>query len=279
MWGQELGIGIDRAPGIGLGLHANLTDISPGLRRETGFLNQSGITYANLGGSYTFEPEGPIDTLTPGISFAGRLERNTEQQQAVTLSQGMTVGGIHHLSVYGGYGRVVEGWEEDAFGRIIDPAEVGGFNIGGSYRAELSRLVALRPQITYGRVMDFAGLVPADALLASMDLTLRPTPGLRFDTLLRADQLARVDGATGRAALIRHWTTWQLTQALGVRSLAEFSTGNERDDLLVTSVLLTWLHDPWTSLHLGWVERTGLQGSANTLDRSIFLKASVLIRP
>ncbi|TVQ89934.1 MAG: hypothetical protein EA397_13315 [Deltaproteobacteria bacterium] len=279
MWGQELGIGVHRAPGIGLGMHASLTDITPGLRRETGFLNQSGISYADLGASYTFEPGGAIDTLTPGVALAGRLERNGENQQDVRLSQGMTLGGIHHFSVHGGFGRVVEGWEEDAAGQILDPASVAGFNVGGSYRSELSRLLALRPTFTYGRVMDFSRLIPADALLAAVELTLRPTPGVRFDTLLRADQLARADGTTGRAGIVRHWTTWQLTQALGVRSLAEFSAGNERDNLLVTSILLTWLHDPWTSVHLGWVERTAFIGSAHTLDRSIFLKASVLIRP
>lgn len=278
-WGQELGVGVVRASGIGLGLSASVTDVSPGLRRETGFLNQSGITYANVGANYTFEPRGTIDTLTPGIALSGRLERNGEQQQAVELSQGVVVGGIHNLSAWGGVGRVVEGSDEDASGRILDPREVVGPRIGASYRAELGRVLTVGPSVSAARVMDFSRLVPADALLGTVNMTLRPTPGLRFDTLLRADRLARADGSVARAALVRHWTSWQFTQALGLRSMAELSAGNERDDRLVTSLLLTWLHDPWTAVHLGWVERTALIGGAKTEDRSVFIKASVLIRP
>jgi len=61
--------------------------------------------------------------------------------------------------------------------------------------------------------------------------------------------------------------------------MIEWSAGNERDDRLVTTVLLTWLENPGTAVHLGWIERTGLEGAPKTQDRSVFLKVSLLFRP
>jgi hypothetical protein len=127
--------------------------------------------------------------------------------------------------------------------------------------------------------MDFAELAPAERITSTLAVTLRPTPGLRLDTTLSRDALRKADGQAVQATLVRHWTAWQFTQQLGLRSMVEHSAGSLRDDRLVTSVLLTWLENPGTAVHLGWVERTALEGSWTTLDRSVFIKASVLFRP
>lgn len=273
-WGQELGVGVSRAGGVGLGFTANVTDVTPGLRRETGFLTQSGITHANLDVGYTFEPDGIIDTAAPWISTSGRVERNGESAASVYAGHDMVIGGIHNVSAWAGTGRIVEGADV-----LDEPVEVIAGEAGIGYGAELGRVLSIYPDITFARVMDYANLAPADAVVGNLAFTLRPTPGLRFDATLRADRLARADDTVAHATLERLWTSWQFTQALGLRSMVEHSQGNERDDRLVTSVLLTWLRDPWTAIHLGWVERTLLEERAKTLDRSIFVKASVLFRP
>ncbi|MFK7927215.1 MAG: sugar-binding protein, partial [Myxococcota bacterium] len=95
IWGQEVGLGIARASGIGWGVRANATDVTPGHRRETGFLNQSGITYLNSALDYTFEPSGMVDTVRPSLSASARIERNGEQQQFVGAGSEVLLGGIH----------------------------------------------------------------------------------------------------------------------------------------------------------------------------------------
>lgn len=279
MWGQEVGASIYRAGGIGLGTSLSVTDRTVGFRRETGFTNQSGITFVDGGINYTVEPEGIVDTFTPALSAGGRVERNGESQQFASAGLSTRIGGIHSLSASGRLDRVVEGTGEEVDGDAVGLEEVVGPGASLGYDAELGRVVAVRTSLSYGRTMDFANLAPADAAVAVGTLTLRPTPGLRLDTTLRGDQLDREDGSVARAALVRHWTAWQFTKELGLRSMVEWSAGNERDDRLVTTVLLTWLENPQTALHLGWIERTELEGRPKTQDRSVFLKATILFRP
>lgn len=283
-WGQTVGGAISRAGGIGLGTSLSMSDTTLGFRNEMGFVNQSGITRANGSLNYTFEPKGIIDTFTPAIQAGGRLERNGENQQSTSLGASMRINGIHSLYANIGGGRVLEGTGEDAEGSAVGLVEVIGPAAEIGYNAELGKVLAVRTDLSLGRVMDFANLAPADAAVASGTLTLRPTPGLRLDTTLRGDQLHRDNGEVARAALLRHWTAWQFTKELGLRSMVEWSAGNERRDQLVTTVLLTWLENPQTALHVGWIERTSLHRTdaiipPKTQDRSIFLKATVLFRP
>lgn len=279
LWGQEVGARMERASGIGWGTWIDLADRTLGHRMETGFLNQSGITLGDAGLGYTFEPDGVVDTLTPSARLQGRLERNGESQVFLDHSWSVVLGGIHRMSASGGVRRIVEGTGAEVGGAAVGLTEVRGGAASLSYNAELGRVVTLGPYVSWARTLDFNRLVGADVGVAGLGLVLRPTPGLRFDTTLRADRLARDDGSVARATVVRNWTSWQFTQALGLRSLVEHTAGNERDDLLVTTLLLTWLHDPWTAIHAGWIERTALEGGPSTRDRSVFLKASVLFRP
>ena len=278
-WGQNVNLGVNRAGGIGTGFWLWGADTTLGLRQETGFRNQSGITQGGVGTNHTFEPQGKIDTFTPYVDLNGKIERNGEQQQFLEIGQNLVHHGIHSWDAWFGASHAVEGDEEDEDGKAVGKEEVYGWFGGVAYRAELSRVVAVNPVVWAGRTMDFANLKPAHTGRAKLVTTLRPTPGLRLDTTVQGDVFLRDDGTTARATLLRHWTALQFTQALGLRSLIEHSSGNERDDKLVTTLLLTWLKNPGTAVHLGWVERTGLEGSAKTLDRSVFLKASVLLRP
>lgn len=279
MWGQDVGFALNRASGIGWGTTLSASDKTLGFRRETGFLNQSGLTNFNAQVDYTFEPEGGIDTITPSVQTSGQVERNGEHQVWAGGSVGTRINGIHYLEGWGGVGRLAEGIENPETGRSEAMVRVDAPYGGASYGAELGRVVALSGWFEVQRVLDFANLAPANAAVASVTTTFRPTPGLRLDTTGRTDRLARPDGSVARAGLIRHWTAWQFTKELGLRSMIEWSAGNERDDRLVTTVLLTWLENPGTAVHLGWIERTGLEGAPKTQDRSVFLKVSLLFRP
>lgn len=278
-WGQSTGFGVNRAGGVGTGAWLWGWDTTLGFRKETGFLNQSGLTEGGFGANHTFEPEGNVDTITPFFDFNGRVERNGEQQQFAEVGSTVVHHGIHSWDAWFGGSRIREGVGEDPSGKATELTDVYGWFGGAAYRAELSQLVTVNPRFWGGRTMDYANLAPAYTGRAAITTTLRPTPGLRLDTTVQGDMLSREDGTTARATLIRHWTTLQFTPELGMRSLVEHSAGNERDDMLVTTLLLTWLRNPGTAIHLGWIERTGLEGGAHTLNRSVFLKASVLLRP
>jgi hypothetical protein len=278
-WGQALGASVTRSDGPGARVALGLSDTTLGYRQELGFRNQSGITQANAGGGWQFEPAGAIDTFTPRADLVVRQERNGERRRRVEGSLNLQHHGIHTWGAWGGVSEIVEGREEDAEGQILDPARFTGPYGGIFYNAELSRLLALTSEARFSRSLEFSTLEPANLWVSSTGITLRPTPGLRLDTTVRVDQLARPAGPAATATLIRHWTTWQFTKELGLRSMIEHAAGNERDDRLTTTLLLTWLENPWTAVHLGWIERTELDGGAKTQDRSVFVKLSALFRP
>lgn len=279
IWGQNVQLGLARAPGIGWGTVLFLSDRTLGYRQETGFLNQSGITDGFGRVEYTFEPSGVFDTITPVVEGGIRYERNGEYGGFADVDLEVLINGIHRIELEGGIRSNREGLGPDASGRSVDMVTVTGAGIEASYRAELGRIVAVQASLGSERVLDFDVLAAADETSASTTITLRPTPGLRLDTTMRADRLGRVSGPTGTAALIRHWTTWQFTKELGFRSMVEWSSGNERTNRLATTALLTWLQNPQTAVHLGWIERTAFDDAPKTIDRSVFLKGTVLFRP
>ncbi|MFK7930664.1 MAG: hypothetical protein AB8H79_20930, partial [Myxococcota bacterium] len=188
-------------------------------------------------------------------------------------------GGIHRFRANVALNRIREGIDGGPATRPTEYLDVLGPNVFASYGAELGRIVAVYAEAGWRQDLDFQFLDRANSTSVSSTLTLRPTAGIRLDTTVRGDRLDRPRESDAQAALIRHWTSWQFTQELGLRSMIEYSAGNERDDRLVTTVLLTWLENPGTAVHLGWIERTGLEDQPKTLDRTVFLKASVLFRP
>lgn len=268
IWGMENGLAIERASGIGTGGGVSLLDRTIGLRKEMGFLTQPGATQASAWIDHTLEPKGALDTLTPSLAISGIREREGDHYAALEHGWAATLSGIHGLSVNG---RVDQRTEQGL--------EVRGWGMDAGYRSELTRWLTVDTALAAGRELDFVTLSPAQRSQAETTLTLRPTAGIRVDTTLRAEHLEPEAGDTRDATLVRAKVAWQFTRTLGLRVVEDWSRGDTRDDQLLSSVLLTWLYHPGTAIYVGANERTLLEGSASTLERTVFLKASVWARP
>jgi hypothetical protein len=279
MWGQQNSVVLNRASGVGTGLYLNLSDTTLGLRKETGFQNQSGNTIGEINVDHTFTPKGKIDVYKPGAFFYGLAERNGEFQGSTGLHQDITHHGVHTWSTSVHAGLVRQGVEEDPSGHIVDPTTVRTWWIEQGYSGTPSKAVKLNATVEGGRIFFFDTLQPAHMVQTSGTLTLRPTAGLRLDTTVRHDTLTKRDSSQDNATLVRHWTNWQFTRTLGLRSMVEVSAGNTIDDRLATSVMLTWLKHPGTAIHLGFIEQANVQSAYQTQNRTVFAKFSVLARP
>ena len=103
---------------------------------------------------------------------------------------------------------------------------------------------------------------------------MRPVTWLRVDVLTQREWFTPI-GAPTQIGL----TSWtrvnaQLTRALGLRVIADYSTSTE---LLTTSQLLSWVLHPGTEAYLGATERVNPQGEGLT-ELTVFAKVSVLWR-
>ena len=64
-----------------------------------------------------------------------------------------------------------------------------------------------------------------------------------------------------------------------MRIVEEHSTSTDQDAQLLSSVLLTWLDVPGTSVHLGYTEVGAYAAAYEAQERIVFAKASLLLRP
>ncbi len=269
LWGTENSLSVSRASGKGTGGGVWLADSTPGVRKETGFFTIPGATDAGGELDHTFEFDaGALDRWTPQLQATAYVEREGDHRFAASHGQGFVFGGIHNASVSGTYTDIRE-----------QGVDMAGYDVSASYSAEWSALITGDIGASVGRVIDFDTLTPAAAASASITTVLRPATPLRIDLTAAGFQLTPQRADTQRAALLRTRLAWQFTREWGFRLIEDWSTGTERDDVLLTSALLTWLKNPGTAVHIGYTERTRLEGGPKTLDRTVFAKASVLWRP
>ncbi len=274
LYGLAGSASVSRASGVGTGLRAGVDSTSPDFRQELGFLNYSGYRRGWAGVDHTFTEVGGIDTLTPAIDVSSLVEADDEHRHQLTLSQDL-VEGPTATWAYGSAGqrrfRGTDATEWDA-------------GIGGG--SQLGRALELEGSFGGGRALDFGTLTLATDAWAGLDLALRPTTSIRVDLSATEGWHTPDDDAgrplgTERASFQRARFTWQFTRALGTRWIVQHDRvsflEDQRDGLLVSG-LLTLLDVPGTALWLGWNERLDLTGGG-TVERALFAKASVLLRP
>jgi hypothetical protein len=111
------------------------------------------------------------------------------------------------------------------------------------------------------------------------ELTVRPTASLSWQNSLFYERLFPQSDDSEVATRWRSRLNWQFTRELGLRVISEHTSGTDRDPKLISSVLLSWLLHPGTAAYLGYSETTQLKNGVGALDRAVFGKVSVYIRP
>ena len=265
LWGQwsTLSAGTPSGKGTAGGMYAY--DSTSGFRKETGFQTRSGITTVGGWADHTLEPAGVVDTITPGIEASVRDERNGDRGAQVEASGSATIGGIHRVSVSGSWNPL----RED--GVTLWSA----WSASGSYNAELGRVLAVSLNGSTGRTLDFTTLRGADSGSGSLNLTMRPTTNLRFDTYTQFQLLSTTEGDFS-ATVLRAKGNWQFSRALGVRLIGEWATQDRYGlNQLQAAALVSWVLNPGTAAYVGYTQVSQLEGDT---ERGIFAKVSGLVR-
>jgi hypothetical protein len=284
MWGQGNELGINRASGIGTGMALWGTDQSIGYRKEAGFLTQSG--QSSVGGmvDHAFVPEsGVLDTVKPSLETTSSFARNGELFQRVGSRVAWIFDGIHRPSFGGGWTRQKEG---PPIGTPLDPpagwtlVEEQGWWADAAYNGQLGAALEVAPRGSFSRGLDFARLVPAHALDTSLTATVRATTGLRIDLTGSLQRLWPEGSEVEQSNLVRSRINWQFTRELGLRIVEEHVSGTAFEaPQLSSSALLTWLKVPGTAAYLGYGQSAVLGQNPEVLEHTVFMKASILLRP
>jgi len=257
---------VGRLSGIGTGAMIGGKWVHQGLRLETGFEPQSGYGEVGADVDYTFEPP-VIDTVTPGIQGRVHLENDGD---------GWYFG---QVDVEGQAGAHNFGAQVARQGEWIGDVRVDGWRVGAHYWSRPTSWIELNPGAGTERVLDYQRMAPAQLTGADLRLTLWPTRHIRFDSSYGLRWLAPQDDDLERSTRLRGKLGYQFTQALGARIIAEYAAGSDVDDAFTGSVLLTWLLVPGTGVWVGYAEAATLAGKYEVSERTVFAKASILIRP
>jgi len=270
LWGASSQAEIRRSSGIGTGGHLGIVDRSPGYRNEVGFVTQSNYTQGSASLDHTFTPEGIVDTVMPRVYAQAFQERNDarDHYRQLGLTPVMVVDGIHTVALDAGLTEVRE-----------STVEVPGRYLSAGYEGQIGAIVEWNPEVTVARGIDYALLLPANDVNGELEFTLRYA-GLRLDTTARWTRHVPLGFDPQLATLVRSRLGAQFTRTLGLRLIGEHTQGTElAQDLLRSSILMTWLDVPGTAAFVGYSEDTALGSRWEAVERTVFAKVSVLIRP
>ena len=260
---------IRRNSGIGTGFGVDAEYRSEDFRQEMGFLNQTGNVQANAFVDHTFEGKGLISTFTPAVWTNIFQEFDGDHYRSLGTSQNLLVNGIQSFGV-----------EARVDQRRQDEVVVDGWSVRARWSGQIGALFELSPSASYTRSLDFGTLGPAGTWNAGGRVTFR-TAGFRLDTDVSWSHHMPEGLAPEIGHRVRATAFWQWTRSLGARLLVQESGRDETEGLqqeLLISPLITWLEVPGTAAFLGWTERIDLL-KGSTVERAIFAKVSVLLRP
>ena len=251
-----------RTPAVGPGFSVSLSDVTPGFRNELGYLTQSGISRGTAWGEYTFAPSKGPDRLAPGFWISGREERDDDGQREVGLS-GYLIEGPTFVELWASRGETTQ------TGVVVPNGE-----LGGSLSLTPSSWLTVEASGRVGEDIQYSTLLSAQLQELTLSATVRPVTWLRIDVLTQREWFTPLNEPTQTG--LTSWTrvNAQLTRALGLRIIADYSTSTE---LLTTSQLLSWVLHPGTEAYLGATERVSPQGEGLT-ELTVFAKVSVLWR-
>lgn len=276
--GSATGAALTRASGEGLGFSASGEFVSRDYRQELGFRTQSGYGTAQASLDWTLTPDGLVSSYTPHLSASVFEEVGGEHYYTLSLRQTLVVDGVHQLALDAGLDRRREGTE-------APPTDLDGWYVDLAYTGQVGAELEWTPRVRLSRELDFRDLSPALRLQAQLDAAIRPARPLRIDLLARYIRFDREQGATDQLpdlthdALLRARVQWQFNRAWGLRLIGAYRQVTQLSPSFEASALLTWLSNPFTAMHVGYAENTRLGPGGGALDRSVFIKAQVLLRP
>jgi hypothetical protein len=282
------------------------TDRSPDFRALLGYIPRLDIREWNNRASYTFRPvKGTVDSFGPGIvqsvtwNRQGRVrDWRVEPYFNVALRRGTNLG-------------VARAESFELYRNL-------GFRSSRnslSFSTEYYKWLAISADCAWGSGINYypaSGISPFLGTSAALTtaLTLRATPRLRFDESYTMNRLsARTDwlpeahlapGAVFRNHILRSRVNYQFSRELSLRAILDFESVLPNPSLvslvkskrLGADVLLTYLLNPGTALHLGYSnihENLSFDPTlspalrrTNSLDaltgRQVFVKLSYLFR-
>lgn len=253
---------VDRSPALGPGLSVSVADSTPGYRNELAYLTQSGVRSASLWGSWAFAPARGPDRVLPGVWAGGRQERDGDARGELGLS-GELQRGPTYAGAWASGGQTLQG------GVAVPNGELG-LELGMNPAAWLDWSVSARA----GQEIQYSSLLAARYGELSLAATVRPLTWLRVDLSGQGERFAPLGAApqVGLAGWGR--VNVQLSRALGLRLIADYSTASGR---LSSSQLVSWVLSPGTEAYLGATQATWQD--KGLLELSFFAKVSVLWRP
>lgn len=270
LWGMANEIGLERSPGSGTGLELMVRDTTPTHRLETGFSPLSGATTIEALVDQTIPTNSFAELIAPGAEAEVIVERDGDRLAVYGPALLVEFAKVHEIEVKGG-----------PVDQVEQGVAVPGAWFEGRYEGDLAGYVELEPEVTWTRAIDYTLLVPAEELVVSTQITVRPVPPIQLD--LRGSwgrfdpDIPGPEGLPETALLFRPRLNWQFTRELGLRVVSQLT--EEPDEALMrNSILLTWLQTPGTAAYLG-VSQTTDRRNDLLVDRAIFAKASVLLRP
>ncbi|MBX2800607.1 MAG: carbohydrate binding family 9 domain-containing protein [Myxococcales bacterium] len=267
--GVSAGTSVVRSSDIGTGGGFEVVAHSPGVRQELGFMNQSGLVSGAAFIDHTFTPEGVVDTYKPEAWVWVFEEFDGDRVRELGTAHSLLVNGVTSM------------WTR---GQLVQRRQTGetvnGWVVAGGGFTQLGRLIEVGGWADAFRSLDFGTLGPALTVSGNVDATLR-TSRTRLDLSANVSRHAPDGQGVELGRRIRGTLSWQATRGVGTRLLVQegrrFQAEGVQHDLVI-SPLLTVLDVPGTAAFVGWTERIDLIGR-RTVDRSLFAKVSVLLRP
>jgi hypothetical protein len=295
-----------RHEGRHLHFHTAYTDLSPDFRANLGFFSRVDIRQHDYCAGYNWRPEtGTVKSYGPGVwgSFNwrrdGRLQDWSVTPRFVSSMSRQSYLEFYHTEAY-------ELFQDIGFRRRMSE-----FYAGSAWTKWLS----VNLQLAKGRRINYyptPGLLPflGDSIRGSVGLTLRPTAQLRWEQSYIYNRLGIGGGSEVATAqegaaifnnhLFRSKLNYQFTRELSLRAILDYNSvlpnaslvSLEPSKLLRGDLLLTYMLNPGTALHIGYTDayenlaldptvspewrRSGFPDTST--GRQIFVKLSYLLR-
>jgi len=287
------------------------SDLSANFRAETGFIPRVDLRAIEHYSEAYFYPEGKRLLVW---SFGGYVGRRWDHSGTL-LEKEYDVGGSVELR-----GQTVASlWramQRDGF-RPVDYPTLPALTVlphdvwVANFRSRALRQISVVGKLFFGgtdiNYSPATGAPPATASRpfdGNLTLTVQPSTRLRVDSTYLFDRLR--DRQTGSSIfnshIVRSKCNWQFTRELSVRGTVQYEalrvnpafTALDRREGFNADLLVTYLVNPWTALHVGYngdlqnidlVDgadgRIARRGERGLLDdsRRFFVKFSYLIRP
>ena len=282
--------------------HIHYFDFSPDFETQLGFVRRIDIREIHQNLEYRFWPEGKrLISWGPELFWRWNWDhRGTRLDLSVRPELSWELRGQTRVGVFYNHGRERLRPEDSAgLDRTVDFSRQ---SLGAFFSTQLVQTVQGNVRVSRGTGVNFeppAGEEPEQATEtnASLGLTLRPTDRLRWDNTYLLTRLSERGGGERifRNQILRTRLSYQFTRRLTLRAIAQYEdtdvdparTSLTPVENLSGDLLLTYLVNPWTAVHAGYIrqdlELVDDPAVAPMLLRNdvrqVFVKFSYLIRP